>query len=205
MGKYGAGVVSFLFPLVLGIPSTGATDTASIVRKALRDSLARSAPALQDKDWKVYGKSSQEDRNYCYVRTLVDLISDKEYPSLTCWGSSGVSLDVSGSLYREGLTLSLRAGTQLLSYDYGEAVPITLRFYPGPAFTHQGKALGNGADITDLEFINSILVQLSNEGKFVAVVGTSSGVIEDLTGAAQAVQDFRQRLSTSQQVLEIDQ
>ncbi len=190
--------------ILFGIYSTEAVaDTASIVRKALRDSLAASTPALQDKDRKFYGRDSQGDKNFCYVRSFVDLLTDKEYPSLTCWGSLGVSFDISGSLYNTGLTFYLRTGTQLFSYDPGEAVPITLRFYPGPALTYQGEASGGGAKVTDLEFINSILVQLSNEGKFVAVVGTSSGVIDDLTGAAQAVQDFRQRLSTGQQVLEV--
>ena len=62
--------------------------------------------------------------------------------------------------------------------------------------------MGGAADVHDPQFISSILVQLANEGKLVAVVGTQSGVIDDLTGAAQAIRDFQQRMADGPKTLE---
>jgi hypothetical protein len=170
--------------------------------KFMRNILAENPTAFDLQDKKTYGRDSQGDKTSCSVWTMVDLISDKKYPSMECWGP-GVRIAIGNRAHREGLTLSVYTGAQRIAYDLGEEVPMVLRFYPGPVIKRQGKAMGGAAEVEDQQFINSILVQLANEGRLVAVVGMKSGIIEDLTGAARAIQDFQQRIAAGPQTLDI--
>ena len=192
MGTYG-----IVLALLLCSVQSAAADASKIVR----DMLAESTPAFETQDFIFYGKDSQTDTNFCYVSTLVDLLTDEEYPQITCAGP-GISVDISSNQY-EPLSLSLYVGEQRFPYKYGESIPMTLRFYPGPVLKYSGTALAGMAKVTDPQIIDSILIQLADEGKLVAVIGTKSGVIKDLTGASQAVRDFKKRISTGQQVLEV--
>lgn len=172
--------------------------------KFMRNILADNPIALELRNKRTYGRPAKSDTNYCEVVTFVNLVNDKQSQKLTC-RSPEADISISTSLLdKDGLTLSLRAGKpRLLDYDLGEAVPMILRFYPGPLIKHQGEAFATDAKTEDKQFINSILVQLADEGRLVAVVGTKSGVIDDLTGASQAIQDFQQRIAAGPQTLDI--
>ena len=121
---------------------------------------------------------------------------------MECW-SSEIRISIGSRAHREGLILSVYAGRPRISYDYGEAVPLVLRFYPGPVIKRRGKAVADRAEVEDQQSVNSILVQRADEGRLVAVVGTKSGVIDNLTDTAQAIQDFQQRIAAGPQTLEI--
>ena len=194
-------VVLAFFGLVFGIQPTTA-DPARAVDKFIRDTLAEATPVIRTGNLKFYGKDAKTDQNYCYVSTIVDLLTDEKLPQLDC-RSREARISISHRSSQDGLILSLYAGPQPLPYDLGEDVPMVLRFSPGPVIKRQGKAMGGAAEVDDQQFINSILVQLVDEGSLVAVVGAKNGVIDDLTGAAQAVQDFQQRMASGQQTLDI--
>ena len=226
MGKYVLGVVGSILLLVISISPVLADPDRERVNAFFRDELAKNPNALANpgrlaekfmrnilaenpialelRNKRTYGRPVKSDTNYCEVITFVNLINDKQSQKLTC-RSPEANISISTSLLdKDGFTLSLRAGKpRLLDYGLGEAVPMSLRFYPGPLIKHQGEAVATNAETKDQQFINSILVQLADEGRLVAVVGTKSGVIDDLTGASQAIQDFQQRVAAGPQTLDI--
>ena len=152
----------------------------------------------------------REEKRYgafCQVSTTVDLLTDHEGASLTCSGerrSTVIQIDhyPKGTLGNfVGLKLTLRAGIQYLRTSM---VTVALRVYPGPVMKHQAHSLaGKYAQISDQQFIASLLSQLSAGTKLVIQVGAQSDVI-DITGIAEAIQDFQRRIAPSgQQTLDI--
>lgn len=175
---------------------------AKAADKIIRETLEEATPAIRTQDLKYYGRDTKTDQNFCYVLSMVDLLTDEKRPQIDC-RSREARLSISLRHYQEGLILSLYAGRQPVPYDFGDPIKIVLRFSPGPVIERQGTAMGDAAEVDDQQFINSSLVQLVDEGSLVAVVGAKNGVIDDLTGAAQAVQDFQRRMAPGQQTLDI--
>ena len=177
-------------------------DPTKAADKIIREALEEGASPIRTRDLKYYGRATKTDQDFCYVASMVDLLTDEKRPQIHC-RSREVRLSISNPHYQEGLILRLYAGRQPFPYDFRDPMKIVLRFSPGPVIERQGIGMGDAAEVHDQQFINSILVQLVDEGSLVAVVGAKNGVIDDLTGAAQAVQDFQQRMAAGQQTLDI--
>ena len=58
------------------------------------------------------------------------------------------------------------------------------------------------AYIQEPQFISSLLPQIATGSRLIVKVSAKSGAI-DLTGAAQAVADFKRRIATGQQTVDI--
>lgn len=156
--------------------------------------------AMEMREVKRYGA-------FCQVGTTVDLLTDHEGASLTCTGERrGTIIQIDhypkGMLGNfVGLKLTVRAGIQYLGTS---TVAVALRVYPGPVMEYQARSLaGEYAQISDQQFIASLLSQLSAGTKLVIQVGAQSDVI-DITEIAEAIQDFQRRVAPSgQQTLDI--
>ena len=145
--------------------------------------------ASETKDAKRYGN--------CLVSTSINLLTDEETHNFGCEDQKKSTLIVISQYPNQGLTLNLKSGQQSWPLD---TTNVSLRFYPDPIIerpaTQWINAIGY-AQIKDQQFISSLFPQITNEGRLVVEVGFNSGVI-DLTGAAQAVQDFQQRIGNHQ-------
>ena len=140
------------------------------------------------KDEKTYGN--------CQVQTSVDTLTQEKTFFLKFRGEGYPvsSPDITIMHDEYGLTLSLHiSGTQ---FRWDVPISIAIRFPSHPIIERQADLMGIIAFIFHEDvFIRSLLPQFAMEGNLFIQVGTKSGVI-DLTGAAQAVQDFQRRIST---------
>lgn len=144
------------------------------------------------KDIKAYGN--------CMVWTSVDLLTDEENPQLYCGGEERHVGFLITRYLDGGFGMGIKAGRQF--HRKGKSIPVALRVYPGPVIELSGTFIGGHAFTREQQLISSLLPQIAIGGRLIVKVGTESGVI-DLTGSAQAVQDFQRRMSTGQQTLEI--
>ena len=144
--------------------------------------------ASEQRDVKHYGN--------CVVTTQVDLLTDEERPLLLCAEFADTQIAISQR--NTGLAVLLKAGIQFHPHDF---IPVAIRVYPAPVIRRSATWVHESAIVYDHQLADSLLVQLAAGQKLVLKVGTESGVI-DLTGSAQAVRDFRQRLQRHPQSLE---
>ena len=149
---------------------------------------ADTSSTSETKDEKTY-------RN-CDVCTRVDTLTQEKTFFLTCRDHplSDSSADITIMHDEYGLSLSLNiSGSQ---FRWNVPISIAIRFPSHPIIERQATLMGHTAFIHHEDvFIRSLLPQFAMEGNAFIQVGTKSGVI-DLTGAAQAVQDFQRRIST---------
>ena len=155
--------------------------------------VAAPVPAIEEhKDLKDYGN--------CAVTTLVDLLTDEERPSLLCAEFPDTTKSFSIiKVPNRPFIISLKAGMQFYPSD---SIPIAIRVYPGPVIRREAQWMDDTAYLLDSQLAESLLYQLIDAQTLVIEVGTQRATI-DLTGSAQAVRDFRLRLPTRQQSLDI--
>ena len=148
--------------------------------------------ASDTKDVKSYGS--------CHVGTEVDLLTDEETPNMICLGENSSTSIVIRRRHSGGFIAILDVGFQFHTSD---SISVAIRFYPDPVIERRARWSGKVAFILDERFVTRLLPKFATREKLVLKVGTESGVI-DLTGAASAVQDLRQRSGLlPQQSLEI--
>ena len=155
--------------------------------------VAAPAPAIEEhKDLKDYGN--------CAVTTQVDLLTDEESPSFLCAEFPDITKSFGiTKVPNRPFIISLRAGIQ---FHPSDSIPIAIRVYPGPVIRREARWIEDAAYLVDSQLAESLLYQIIDAQMLVIEVGTQRATI-DLAGSAQAVRDFRMRLSTSQQSLDI--
>ena len=150
--------------------------------------------ASESKNSKIYGN--------CIVETYINLLTDKERHFFGCEDKKTSTAIIIFHHPETSFTLSLQSGRQSWPLD---TTSVALRFYPGPVIKRPATKWINSiraAQIEDQQFISSLLPQIASGGRLVIKVGIKSGII-NLTGSAQAIQDFQQRIGNRPQSLEI--
>lgn len=143
-------------------------------------------------DLKSYGN--------CHVATDVDLLTDEETPAMMCLGENSSTKINIRRRHSGGFVTILDVGVQFHTAD---SISVALRFYPDPVIERRARWSGTVAIILDERFVTRLLPKFATRERLIIKVGTKSGVI-DLTGAAQAIQDLRQRSGLlPQQTLDI--
>ena len=145
------------------------------------------------KDLKEYGN--------CKVFTSIDLFTDEEDHFLHCLSPDlSVSFVIYHSPSNSELLIGLQAGTQS---PLSVHLPVAIRVDKGQVIRQQALLLGGEmVNFADSQIAESLLSQIESGQKLIIKVGTETGVI-DITGADQAITDFRSRVKINPQTLEV--
>lgn len=163
-----------------------------VILLTLCSGLAASSLQAQTQNEQFYGK--------CGVATQRDLLTDEESHMLVCLGTSSETY-LAIVKKKDHLAVALSTGPQ---FHLAERIPVAIRVDRSQVIRRHARwnFQKDIAHVIELELPQVLLTLLPAGRRAVIQVGDEQATI-DLHGSARAVRDFRQRLRTHQQALEI--